>query len=51
MTFEIKVLHDDLYWDDIYLTNSWMWYISPQRITSFSDAFDKVKKFISNELK
>ena len=51
MTFEIKVLHDDLYWDDMYLTNTWMWYNTPYRITSFDDAVEKVKDFIRNELK
>lgn len=50
-TFEIRVLHDDLYWDDMYLTNTWMWYAAPNRITSFDDAVKKVKDFIRNELK
>lgn len=51
MTFEIRVSHDDLYWDDMYLTSSWMWYTTPYRITSFDDAVKKVKDFIRNELK
>lgn len=51
MTFEIRVSHDDLYWDDMYLTNTWMWYATPNRITSFDDAVSKVKSFIRNELK
>lgn len=51
MTFEIRVLHDDLYGQDTYLTNTWMWYAAPNRITSFDDAVKKVKDFIRNELK
>lgn len=50
-SFEIRVIHDDLYWDDMYLTNTWMWYAAPNRITSFDEALDKIKDFISNELK
>lgn len=48
-SFEIRVLHNDLYWDDMYLTNR-MWYTT-NRITSFDDAVKKVKDFIRNELK
>lgn len=50
-SFEIRVIHDDLYWDNMYLTNTWMWYEALNRITSFDEALDRIKDFISNELK
>ena len=50
-SFEIRVIHEDLYWDNMYLTNKWMWYAASNRITSFDEALDRIKDFISNELK
>lgn len=49
--FEIRVIHKDFYGEDTYLTNTWHWYIAPKPITSFDAALDKIKEFISNELK